>query len=115
MGQFSWITQDTKESIRNNGIIKKKKKAFMYDNKGNVWKEKDYEGYGEFGGKDFYELVAEMNGYEDLIDNEEKRMKGIDIVFGEDTYISPNLTRDKGWSWIDEAPEDCPNQGWSDN
>ena len=60
MGQFSWITQDTFESIRNN-LKGYKSRAFMHDNKGNVWEEKEYEGYGVFGGKDFYQLLAEMN------------------------------------------------------
>ena len=40
----------------------------MKDNQGNLWKEDNYEGYGVFGGKDFYELMAEMNG---LVDRDE--------------------------------------------
>ncbi len=116
MGQFSWITQDTNESIRESYGCKSKYKtrAYMHDNKGNVWEERSYEGYGEFGGKDFYSLLAEMNGYEDLVDEEEKRQKGIDVAFGEDAFISPNLTRNKNWNWINNSPEDCENQGWAD-
>lgn len=118
MGQFSWITQDTHESIRNNGgespSAKRKRKAYLHDNKGNTWHEKDYEGYGEFGGKDFYELVSEMNGYEDLESGDEKREMGIDIVYGKKPYLSPNLTRMKNWTWENKVPMSCPNQGWSD-
>ena len=65
-GQFSWMTQDTGQQIgseRENTID-----VWMYDNKGNSWYENRYEGYGEFGGMDYYELLARMNGYseEDL-------------------------------------------------
>jgi hypothetical protein len=28
----------------------------MIDDKGNIWEEKEYDGYGVFGGKDYYEL-----------------------------------------------------------
>ena len=37
-----------------------------------MFEEKDYEGYGEFGGKDIYELIAEMNG-------KKTREEGIDL------------------------------------
>lgn len=119
MGQFSWITQDTFESIRNNGgesaSSARKRKAYMHDNKGNVWEEKDYEGYGVFGGKDFFQLVAEMNNLEGLTGEVDKdRDKGIELVYSEKPYISPNLTRRKDWKWENKAPQDCPNQGWSD-
>ena len=69
MGQFSWITQDTDEAIReccgcDDEVLTT---AYLHDDKGNVWEEKRYEGYGEFGGKDFYQLLAEMNQCEGLI------------------------------------------------
>jgi len=58
MGFFSWRTQDTDKSISNayseNGTFP----VFMIDDKGNIWYEDEYEGYGEFGGKDYYELLA---------------------------------------------------------
>jgi len=114
MGQFSWITQDTIESIRNN-VTGKKARAFMWDNKGNFWEERQYEGYGVFGGKDFFQLVAEMNNLEGLTGNADKdRNLGIDLVYGDKPYLSPNLTRNSGWKWKNKAPMDCPNQGWSD-
>lgn len=59
MGQFSWFTQDTHHRIVNDAEYT----IYMADDKGNKYREDFYEGYGEFGGKDFYELVAEMNGY----------------------------------------------------
>jgi len=63
MGFFSWITQDTKVSIPNvHSSQLPLKEVTMTDDKGNKWTETDYQGYGIFGGKDYYELVAEMNG-----------------------------------------------------
>lgn len=67
-GQFSWMTSDTGQQIgseKENTI-----EVWMYDNKGNQYYEKKYDGYGEFGGMDYYELLARMNGYtdEDLLD-----------------------------------------------
>lgn len=59
MGQFSWFTQDTHHRI----VSDERKTVYLVDGKGNKWKEDFYEGYGVFGGKDFYELLAEMNGY----------------------------------------------------
>ncbi len=113
MGQFSWITQDTGEPIRTDSNDQRDGKAYLHDNKGNVWEELNYEGYGEFGGKDFYVLVAEMNRPEEITDDEEKnRDLGLYIAFSEKPYKSPNLTRNKDWTWINEAPKLDPNQGW---
>lgn len=62
MGFFSWITQDTEESIPNNYSSREPFSVTMTDDKGNRWTENAYEGYGEFGGKDYYVLLSEMNG-----------------------------------------------------
>jgi hypothetical protein len=79
----------------------------MTDNKGNKWTENDYEGYGEFGGKDFYSLLSEMNG------GNGDRDHGIDLWFGKEPFLSPNLTEDPTHEWTnEERPYDCPNQGW---
>lgn len=76
MGTFSWYTQDTNRRIRNNNPLT----VYLCDDKGNRYKETCYEGYGVFGGKDYYELLAEMNGIVD--DNKESlRQKGIDLAF----------------------------------
>jgi hypothetical protein len=42
---------------------------------GRVFTESDYEGYGKFGGKDFFDLLCELNGLP------EDRGAGIDLVF----------------------------------
>jgi len=117
MGQFSWITQDTDEAIRETSTcdVEELTTAYLHDDKGNVWEEKRYEGYGEFGGKDFYQLLAEMNECEGLIgDTDHDRDIGIDLAFSGEKFISPNLTRCREWEWIDEAPKSDPNQGWGE-
>ena len=115
MGQFSWITQDTEEAIRESYGCDDERltTAYMHDNKGNIWEEKSYEGYGVFGGKDFYQLLAEMNNVNGLTGDAKKdRNLGIDLAFGDKPFISPNLTRNKEWNWINKEPESDPNQGW---
>jgi hypothetical protein len=77
MGFFSWITQDTEVSIPNvNSSQLPLEQVVLMDNKGNEWIESDYQGYGIFGGKDYYELLSEMNGYGS------DREKGIELEFG---------------------------------
>ena len=61
MGFFSFFTQDTHESIPNTFSNRPTFPVTMADDKGNTWVENDYEGYGVFGGKDYYELLDEMN------------------------------------------------------
>lgn len=105
MGLFSWITQDTNQSIPVDGSDRKTFTVYMTDDKGNSWKETNYEGYGEFGGKDFYELLAEMN-------NLKTRDDGIDISFSDKPFISPNLSERPNWKWENKSPQNCPNQGY---
>ena len=86
----------------------------MVDNKGNKWTEKNYKGYGVFHGKDFYQLLAEMNNVEGLVGNaHEDRMLGIDLYFGDKAFLSPNLYHDSSHKWENIAPPTCPDQGWT--
>jgi hypothetical protein len=124
MGFFSWNTQDTDKSIANEYSNRKTFRVQMMDNKGNVWTEDDYEGYGRFGGKDYYELLAEMNGFtsdktgEEYTD--EARGFGIDIAFkgngsgvGTDGVYYPNLVEQaKGWTYEMGGPDSCDFQGY---
>ena len=59
-GQFSWMTQDTGQQIgsQDENMIP----VYMFDDKGKYYYENDYEGYGVFGGMDYYELLDKMNG-----------------------------------------------------
>lgn len=109
MGQFSWIAQDTQRSI--SSITPQP--VTMTDNKGNKWYEADYQGYGVFGGKDYYQLLAEMNEAEGLTgDVNHDRGIGIDIAFGDKPFIAPNLNEDSSREWRNRHPDDCPDQGW---
>lgn len=125
MGFFSWKTQDTDKSIANNHSIRDTFKVDMIDDKGNVWTETDYEGYGIFGGKDYYELLAEMNGatssYEGEDYTDDMRNKGISIAFGKNNGSGvhtegvkyPNLVEQaNGWTYNELGPESCDDQGF---
>ncbi len=114
-GQFSWMTQDTDKQIGSdpeNTID-----VYMYDNEGNKWKETRYEGYGEFGGMDYYELVATMNGYD------ADREKGVDLEYGKlktkdkkRKTLFPALVTNPRFNWkrhdFTEKPDRDPNQSW---
>lgn len=108
MGQFSWFCQDTGERI----VVGETKTVYMTDNRGNSWKEDCYEGYGVFGGKDFYELLAEMNG------KGSDRIAGIDLEFAvsldgmNPNIIYPSLTRSKEWPYDGRPPRIDPDQGF---
>ena len=112
MGFFSWITQDTNRSIANNYSTRKPFTVYMTDDKGNRWQEDEYEGYGDFGGKDYYELLSEMNG------GPSDRDEGIRMAFQNDpsgknpNVKHPNLSEDDDWRWVNEPPESCRDQGF---
>ena len=59
-GQFSWMTQDTGQQIGSQD--ENKIPVYMFDNNGKYYYENDYDGYGVFGGMDYYELLDKMNG-----------------------------------------------------
>ena len=120
MGFFSWKTQDTNRSIANHYSTRSTFPVYMIDDKGNVYYEPDYEGYGRFGGKDYYELLAEMNGLTSD-DPDRLRNKGIDLAFSEgngsgchtDGVLYPNLVENKeGWVYNPKGPETCNTQGY---
>jgi len=108
MGVFSWKTQDTNKSISATGNMGDRPTftVYMVDNNGRVWQEDAYEGYGVFGGKDFYELLAEMNGLGS------DRSAGISLAFSSKQYFSPNLAESPDWHWMPAPPENCEHQGY---
>jgi len=115
-GQFSWITQDTGQQIGSED--ENRIPVYMFDNKGNYYYENRYDGYGDFGGKDYYELLAQMNGYA-----KGDRMDGIDMAFGKmktpnggpvlfpALVTKPNEFNFKTHDFTKEAESD-PNQSW---
>ena len=104
MEYFSFKTQDTDRSISNCDSNLKPFKVIMTDDKGNQYTETNYAGYGVFGGKDFYVLLAEMNGYT-------TREEGIDLVFMEKERISPSLS-ESGKYFDGQSPKICELQGF---
>jgi hypothetical protein len=81
MGFFSWKTSDTNRSIANDYSGRRTFIVHMITEDGRVFTEEEYEGYGVFGGKDIYELIAEMNGLCLDGDTDQKRSAAIDLLF----------------------------------
>jgi len=127
MGFFSWKTSDTNETIWNAYVSSGEMTftVYMVIADGRTWKEEDYEGYGVFGGKDIYALIAEINGLADSDkDDEYNRHLGLDLVFKDNPrgdidileargFKVPKLFRNK-YSKFDEflAPQTCQTQGY---
>ena len=135
---WSYFTQDTHVRIVNGRPMH----VVMCDDKGNKYVEECYEGYGVFGGKDYYELLAEMNGYsvteyhgtyhtkdksgkdyywETMEQAKESlRQTGIALAFdghpyGDNPNVKhPSLT-EQGWYCDGQAPESDPDQGFPDS
>jgi len=106
MGFFSWRTQDTDRSIANQFSSRKPFTVYMHDNEGNVYREDNYEGYGDFGGVDYYELVARMNGLKgrnEAVNASCNNQPGL---------LHPNLTQSADWKWRNEEPNNCSAQGY---
>lgn len=82
MGFFSWRTHDTGESISNAFSSRNALPVVMVDVKNNrVHRELNYDGYGEFGGKDFYELFAELNNIGNDLTPDARRDLAIDVYY----------------------------------
>ena len=118
MGFFSWNTCDTGVSIANNSSSLPTFKVHMITPDGRVFTENNYDGYGIFGGKDFYELLSELNNLEG------DRDSAIDLCFagnpsGDDTpgVIYPKLVEDLDSDVVAQYaslpnPESCEFQGF---
>lgn len=118
MGFYSFKTGDTDRSIANKYSDLETFAVHMITPDGRSFTERDYEGYGEFGNKDFYELLAELNG----LDSD--RSKGIDLVFknnpsGDNTpgVIYPKFAETLSADVVGQYnslsnPTSCPDQGF---
>ena len=82
MGFFSWNTSDSNKSIANTHSGKDVFKVHLITRCKQVFTEENYEGYGVFGGMDYYDLVAILNGLGNKpLKGEELRSKGIGLIF----------------------------------
>ena len=106
MGFFSWKTQDTDRSICNAFSGQETFKVIMTDHKGNQWIEDNYEGYGVFGGKDFYELLDEMNG------GDGDRSNGISLAYNKERNDIKFPSLSECGAYYFEPPNDCKYQGY---
>lgn len=122
MGYFSWFTQDKSHTRIKIGEVKKP--IYMIgevDGKRVTYVEKDhYNGYGVFGGKDYYTFMAKMNGKTlgDYKGDEYKlRCAGIGMAFDGDLHGMgtkwkyPTLTLVDGEYHDGDSPEIDPDQG----
>lgn len=119
MGQFSWKTSDTHERI----IIGARQCIALIDKDNKCYIERDYEGYGVFGGKDAYALLAEMNAPEECNGNvDHDRLIGINLKYDTPEKIKypivlveiskPEDASKLSYKDYKEAPDD-PGQGWA--
>jgi hypothetical protein len=115
MGFFSWITNEG-ESISNAMSSRGALPVYMYlpdDTK--VYEDK-YEGYGMFGGLDFYAEVAKLNAPEQCVgDTETDRLLGIDLAFNgtKSKLIVPRFSIYRSSNYKDlRNPKVCPDQGY---
>lgn len=106
MGFFSFITSDTNRSIPNVHSRRKTFPVYMVTEDGKIYEEKEYDGFGVFGGKDIYILIAELNNLCPNCTQEDHRMAGIALVYktiitnGKTTY-----TKGKDFTnWNKEIP-----------
>lgn len=90
MGFASWLTCDTKEAIMHTAGGGDLFTVYLATEDGKVWKEENYAGYGIFGNKDIFQLVAELNGKSD-------REEGIKIVFENNGSGDMNKTVANGY------------------
>ena len=115
MGQFSWISVDTKEPIYCEGASQSVFMAVKEGGNTMLYPESDYKGYGVFGGKDFYEAFADMNDVPK--GRGDRRGDGIGAWYHPEEgkqYIYPQLFLGTPPAEVDFTVrnEDDPNQGW---
>lgn len=128
MGQFSWITSDTEEQVFND--YGKRTVYLLVPEEwqsefGERFEESDYEGYGIFGGRDAYALVAMWNRPDECKNadgtwktDDECRLIGIGIAcYDEDNFglEYPIKITSEPMPYADAKPsKGDPNQGWHD-
>lgn len=122
MGFFSWKTSDTNRSITNIHSSKGAFRVTMLMPNGDKFIEDAYEGYGVFGGIDFYDAVYELNKdnpkFKHIVSREwENRCKGIMMLSHNEPKrrfaLAPKLVEDGSLNWADvKKSRNCINQGF---
>lgn len=124
MGFFSWITSDTGRSISNVYSSRGSFPVYLLCPDGTYFKEAAYEGYGCFGGRDAYALVAQWNCPERCKDSDgnwlsdlECRQIGIEIACHDENNAKLKyplkFVEDYSLQYADVEPSrGCPDQGY---
>ena len=115
MGFFSWVTSDTRKSISNQYSKKGALPVYLLCPDNNHIYEDNYQGYGNFGGRDAHALLAQWNAPEECSGNDDQdRMIGIDLVFNRPEKVTfPLKFAQKPLNYEDVKPsKDCPDQGF---
>lgn len=116
MGMFSWKTSEG-QSIANAHSDRPTFTVWMVLPDGTKYQEDRYGGYGEFGGKDVFEVISALNG-DESDDSEAMRTNGINLCGAAEDgdradIILPRFTSDPDKKWEDlKDPERCPDQGY---
>ena len=117
MGNFSFITYEGRPILNawnKGGLVFL---VYMHAPDGKVWAEPAYGGYGIFGGKDIFVLLAELNIDSSELEGKSEddiRDMGIDLYYeGKDKIkVWPVRTQKKVWKGHFEFPlRDDPKQG----
>lgn len=121
MGFFSWETSDTYRSISNVHSVYGALPVYVLCPNGDKIYEGSYEGYGVFGGKDIYVLLAIWNKPEECLDedgnylsDEELRDIGLELAFsGEKLKYPIKIVEnpDLSYSMVGESTV-CKRQGY---
>ena len=108
MGFFSWKKSDDNETIYNRYSSRGATPCVLLDDQGNRWECSNYDGYGVFGGVDYYALLCEMNT------GEYNRNRGITLEFSGETIKRPKLVSPECLLPWDELPDSpmCDTQGF---
>lgn len=111
MGFFSFKTADTKQSIMNQHTDECKPVYMLQPNGEESILDVSYDGYGNIGGVDVYDWLAQRNGGEG-------RDFGINLAFSEnkpENYVPLKFSFNKDAIYEElPASEDCPRQGYFD-
>jgi len=115
MGFFSWIKSNDKKPVRNRFAEDGPTPCKMIAPDGREWIEDNYQGYGVFGGMDFYELLADLNPPQDrVLEDWEKRIYGIELDFSGKDVKRPKIVSQgcrKAWEDLPDSKID-PLQGY---
>ena len=110
MGLFSWKIAKRGKSIPVAGSSRPTFTVYMVAPDGRRWKEEAYGGYGIFGGKDFFDLLDELNG------GSGDRGDGIEKYYDEapaKPVVLPRFSLDPDTKWESlKDPVNCPHQGY---